>query len=199
MANGTGVNELPIPSRMSALDRDVRGYPIPWGVMVDNDGLPHFAINLEERRHEMVKRDLCSICGGKLFRGRWFVGGALSAFHEHGAFIDPPMHSECAHYAIQICPYLAAPRYAKEIGLAKIKGRKHPNMLLIDNTMIPGRPTGDIFVLLMATGQVAFDNLNTKPKLPYSSIEFWRHGLRIPDAEGYASVEQALAEFQEPV
>lgn len=186
-----------LPDRMRHLPVDKRGYPIPWGVLIDDGGLPHFAINVEERRHEMVKRDLCSICGSKLFRGRWFVGGTLSAFHEHGAFIDPPMHSECSHFALQTCPYLAAPRYTKEIGLEKIKNRKPANIMLIDNTLIPGRPTEDIFVALMATRQDVFDNLNTKPKHPYSVVEFWRHGSRISDAEGYAATERAIAEFRE--
>lgn len=180
---------------MKHLKRDKRGYPVPWGVLVDNDGLPHFAITLENRRAEMVKRDLCSICGTKLFRGRWFVGGALSAFHKYGAYLDPPMHNECAHYALQVCPYIAAPSYSREIGGEKIKGRSHDGGIIVTNAdAVPGRPAGDIFVAVMATRQRVLDNLNTKPHQPYSAVEFWRHGLRVSDAEGYAAVESALAQ-----
>lgn len=189
----------PIPDRMRHLPLDKRGYPIPVGVLIDKDGLPHFAVNVEGKRMEAIERDLCSICGTKLFRGRWYVGGVLSAFHEHGAFIDPPMHAECARFALQTCPYLSAPRYTKEIGKEKVKRAKtDAAMILIDNTMIPGRPEDDIFVALMATGQMVFENLNMKPKLPYSRVEFWRHGLQIPDADGNAIVKRALENFKEP-
>src|SRR6478672_2277487 len=105
-----------IPERMLHLKIDERGYAIPWGVVVDDNGTAHFAINDHVVRRRSITEDLCGLCGHKLFRGRWFVGGSKSAFHEHGAFIDPPMHSECAHYALQVCPYLAAPRYTREIG-----------------------------------------------------------------------------------
>ena len=35
--------------------------------------------------------------------------------HENGAFADPPGHRACVTYALQVCPYLAAPSYAKRI------------------------------------------------------------------------------------
>lgn len=188
-------HSIPIPERMKALPIDRRGFPIPWIVYRDLDGLPHFAINQEHLRHQCVNDDLCSICKGKLLRGRWWVGGALSAFHQHGAFIDPPMHNECAHYALQVCPYIAMPHYVREIGLAKAKTGRHGVLVVADNTMMPGRPAGDVFVALMATRYTVFPNLNTKPRLPYSRVEYWRHGVRIPDAEGVANTERALAEL----
>lgn len=186
---------IEIPERMKHLPV-YRDYPIPHGVMIDADGLPHFAMNDELRRRSMVKNGQCSICGTSLFRGRWFVGGVLSAFHEFGAFIDPPMHSECAKYALQVCPYLAAPRYAKEVGLAKAEKADFAGAMvyIADPTQIPGRPTGDVFVALMATKYTILDNFNTKPIPPYSVVEFWRHGLRISDPEGYSVVENALSE-----
>lgn len=188
-----------IPQRMRALPRDSRGLPIPWGVFVDKSGLAHFAINDEHKREAMIRRDLCSVCGMKLFRGRWFVGGTLSAFHPHGAFIDPPLHSECANYALRACPYLAVPRYAGEIGRKKLESNKAalPPMVLFDRSMEPGRPTDDVFVAVMATGQTVLENRNIIPKRPYKRVEYWRHGVQIPDAEGEATVRKALLKMPE--
>lgn len=188
-----------IPERMQALARDSRGYPIPWGVLIDEAGLAHFSVNDERKRDAMIRRDLCSVCGTELFRGRWFVGGAMSAFHPHGAFIDPPMHSECAHYALLACPYIAAPRYAGEVGRKKLAAHREalPAMMLLDRTMIPGRPTDDVFVAIMTVGQRVLDNTNLVPKRPYRRVEFWRHGVQISSDEGEATIRKALAQAPE--
>jgi len=192
--------KIAIPDRMRHLKIDARGYPIPCMVVIDKAGKPHFAINDEQKRFRVIRNDLCSICGTKLFRGRWFVGGALSAFHPEGAFIDPPMHSECAHFALQVCPYLASPRYSAEIGVAKAKANAAAltdNMIIVDPTMMPGRPHSDMFIALMTTRPIdVFDNLNLKPKPPYNVVEYWRRGQRLPDQEGAALVREALEEFR---
>jgi hypothetical protein len=188
---------IPIPERMKHLKVDPRGYAIPYGVVIDRDGVVHFSINDEVTRRRSIKRDLCSICGKTLLRGRWFVGGSLSAFHPAGAFIDPPMHYECSHYALQVCPYLSAPHYAREIGLHKAEAKREAlddNLVLVDPTMIPGRPRDDTFVAICTTGQDIFDNGNTKPKHPYLTIEFWKHGRLIERLTGAALKLRCIAE-----
>jgi hypothetical protein len=185
------VTNFPVPDRMSHLPRDRRGYPIFYGAFVDEDGTPHFTINDERKRDLMVKHDLCSICGSKLFRGRWFAGGPASAFHERGCYVDMPMHDECLHYALKICPYLAAPNWAQEIGPQKAKQVKTA-IVTIDHTMIPGRPP--VFVAVMAVGQTMVGNAQTefgehtgqyvKPAKPYRKVEYWRDGEQLPDDVG---------------
>jgi hypothetical protein len=101
---------VPIPALMKERQVDPRGYPIPWNVLVDSTGKAHFTINDESLRQMAIRDRLCPICGHRLWRGMWFVGGPGSALHEHGAYIDPPMHKPCAEYALKVCPYLAAPR-----------------------------------------------------------------------------------------
>lgn len=189
---------VPIPERMAHLKVDKRGYAIPYGVVIDDDGTPHFAINDHIIREQSIARDLCSICGHKLFRGRWFVGGSKSAFHEHGAYIDPPMHRECAHYALQVCPYLAAPKYAREIGFTKAKaagaalGR---HAMFVDPTMIPGRPEAEVFVALMTTGQKHDrESGYLIPRRPYLKVEFWLHGEQISVEEGKRLIAAATEE-----
>ena len=171
------------------LPRDQRGYIIPWVVYRDRDGRAHFTINDDAKREHVLKHDLCPICGKKLFRGRWFVGGPASAFHPRGAYIDPPMHYECAHYALEVCPYLAAPNYSKRLDDKLLPEGEAP--MLMDPTMDPTRP--DVFVAVMATGQrirreSIFQSYIT-PKRPYLRVEFWRHGRQVDGA----GIEESFA------
>lgn len=171
----------PIPERMAHLPCDHRGYPIPWMVYRDLEDRPHFQINDHVKRMISIDYDLCSICGKKLFRGRWFVGGPMSAYDENGAYIDPPMHDECVHYALKVCPYLAAPRYAHEIGTRTLGKHDRNTLVLTDPTMIDGRP--ELFVAVMAIGQTLTPgNEYVRPKRPYRAIEWWRHGKRLLEA-----------------
>jgi hypothetical protein len=181
-----------IPERMRHLDRDKRGYPIFFGAYIDNDGTPFFTINDEMKRAAMIRDDLCSICGQKLFRGRWFVGGPMSAFHAQGAYIDMPMHDECLHYALKVCPYLAVPSW-RNGGLAEqhLKQVKAA-IIAVDPTMIDDRPA--VFVAVMAIGQsmTGGNGLQNyvRPARPYRKVEYWRHGQRLDDAEGQLLVAQ---------
>jgi hypothetical protein len=184
------LRSVPVPERMRHLPRDPRGYPIPWGVYVDDHGKAHFTINLDERRMRMLRASLCSICGRKLLRGRWFVGGPLSAFHERGAYIDPPMHHECAHYALTVCPYLALPSYQGRVDMRTL-APDDPTLITIDNSMLPERP--DIFVCAMATGQKITQRGYVVPKRPFLRVEYWRNGAQIEHAEAVPRVSERLA------
>jgi hypothetical protein len=196
------VATTPVPERMQHLPRDRRGYPIFFGAFIDEDGTPFFTINDELKRAAMIRDDLCSICGRKLLRGRWFIGGAGSAFHPHGAYIDMPMHDECAHYALVVCPYLAVPSWRDAVAQAHLKQIKDA-IVAVDPTMIAGRP--QLFVVVMAIGQRMVPG-NTplqryvRPARPYRKVEYWRHGQRIDDAVGHAEAMQAVAALDaEPV
>jgi hypothetical protein len=184
-------SSVAIPIRMKHLKVDARGFPVPVGVLWDDDGKPHFAVNDERWRLKFIRDDLCSICGGKLLRGRWFVGGAKSAYHPRGAYIDTPMHDECVHFALQVCPYLAVPSWSREVGLRKYQQSAGASGVLtvIDPTMIPGRPP--VFVAVMAVGQRFTDGNGyqqfVRPARPYRKIEFWRHGQRLAEADGLAA------------
>jgi hypothetical protein len=165
----------------------------------DPDGRAHFTINDEAKVQEFIEQDLCSICGAKLFRARWFIGGPRSAFHEHGAYIDPPMHDECAHYALRVCPYLAIPNYAKLVGDRTLSAAD-PVVVAKDTRVHPDRP--DMFVAVLARGQTVTHRIAAhyiRPHRPYMRAEYWRHGHQLPyavgetmwraicEAEGYAA------------
>jgi len=181
-----------IPDRMAKLERDARGYPIPVTVLRGTDGRPHFTINNEAARQRVIVQDRCPICGQRLLRGRWLVGGPGSAFHARGAYIDPPMHDECVHYALQACPYLAAPSYSRRIDDKTLtpEARKAAG-LLFDQTMDPTRP--ELFVAVMFIGQPRWINdfvagipvvRHLQPRKPYRKVEYWRHGQQLDPAEG---------------
>lgn len=187
--------EVPIPSIMKHLALDRRGLPIPYVVFRDEAGTPHFTINDTIKVHEVIRFRKCSICGGGLPRGLWFVGGPMSALHEHGAYLDPPLHWECASYALQVCPYLAAPKYAGRLDDATIDPEALPEggiLTLQDNTMIAERP--DVFVAGMTTGyKVTSPMGHLVPKRPWKQMRFFRHGVQLSSEAALHYCAKALA------
>jgi hypothetical protein len=171
-----------IPKRMQHLDRDHRGYPVPVMVWRSPDGIPHFTINDEAKRFTLLMDDQCSICGTKLLKLRWFVGGPLSAFHPAGSYMDPPLHRECMTYAMQVCPWLAAPVYARRIDARTVR-EAEPNRVFIDHTQMPDRPP--VFVCVGAIGQTMrnssslLEPIYVRPKRPYKAVQFWKGGQQI--------------------
>lgn len=133
---------VPLPKRMRTLARDARGYPIPFIVVIDRTGNPQFTINHGDRLHDCRTKLLCSICGKRLDDGMWFVGGSRCFVHDHGAFVDPPVHRECGVYALQVCPFLAAPGYLKRIDDAKLPegGLPEGMAMLCTEGMPPAQP-----------------------------------------------------------
>lgn len=183
---------VPVPERMKKLPRDARGYPIFAMAFRDDSGRPHFTVNDGAIRQRMIKQDRCSICDGVLLRGRWFIGGDRSAFDPLGAYIDPPVHSECAHYALRVCPYLAAPAYA-----SLIHGRTVPDdasLMVVDQTAIDSPTTADeirphLFVAVLARGQRFMPTQAggvLLPAKPYIAVEYWQHGEQLAREVGEA-------------
>jgi hypothetical protein len=191
---------VPIPERMRSLPLDPRGFPIFVMAYRDKTGRAHFTINDENERMRLLKEDRCSICGEKLLRGRWFIGGEKSAFHAQGAYIDPPTHAECSHYALRVCPYLAAPVFAKLIKGGTIAANDHT--MLIDQTAVVSPSTADevrptLFVAVMARGQRTITTpagFLMKPRRPYIAVEYWQHGQQLARDVGEAMCRQAGVE-----
>ncbi len=173
--------DVPIPERMQKLPRDARGYPIPFNILRDKDGKAHFTINDHEKAAICVNERRCPICGDLNDKTLWFAGGPLSAFHPAGCYIDQPMHHECVQYAMKVCPYLAAPRYAGRIDTGTLDPNKLPEeTIVVDPTMIARRP--DIFVLVealtytLSKGAPPFLHLHPQGR---RRVEFWRKGEQL--------------------
>jgi hypothetical protein len=186
---------------MKALQRDSRGYPVPFNVLRDLDGKPHFAANDSAKALRCLMERRCAICGSRLGRDMWFVGGPLAALHEDGVYIDTPLHYECMTYALRVCPYLAAPRYLGRIDDAGIDyNRMRPeHQQLIDPSMIPERPSPFVAV---CSSQMTFIKPpvlgmapRVRPERPYSRIEFWEHGETLDYNEGMGRALERLKSY----
>jgi len=173
---------------MKELPRDHRGYPIPAIVARDGSGKPHFVINDQAARLKAIAHSLCGICGQKLERVRWFIGGPHSAFHEHGAYLDPPMHTECAHFALQCCPYLAIPSYTNFADAQKAASRYNNGPVRVE-TMVEGRP--DVFVAVRSNGTLVHGGY-IRPVRPYLRVEYWLHGRKLTKYEGWHIAEEYM-------
>jgi hypothetical protein len=182
---------IKVPDQMKHLERDERGYPIPYIVLRDNDNKPHFTINDIRKVERCKTADVCAICGKGLFRGRWFVGGPGSALHPNGAYIDPPLHHECMQFALQTCPYLISAKYTKRIDGKTLDPAKADGIIgLLDTTMDPSRP--QIFVGVMAIGQTYTARGYIVPNRPYRKMEFWRNGVLERSLDDATLIEKAF-------
>jgi hypothetical protein len=188
--------DVPIPSLMQKLPKDARGYPIPFVVLYDNEGRPHFTVNDEMKVQECLARKLCAICGSKLENKRyWMAGGPLSAFHPQGRYFDTPVHRQCGEYAMQVCPYLAVPSYNKRIEGKTLDPSKTNVVVTLDPTVMPDRPP--LFVM-GCTDKITLDFggngvRHVIPRRPWKTVQFWQGGVRLDPEEAMPLVEEALA------
>lgn len=168
--------------------RDSRGYPIPFNVMRDADGRPHFTINDDRTRARCLKERRCAVCGYRLERLVWFVGGPRSAFDRYGVYNDTGLHHECATYSLQVCPYLAVPRYLSRIDTGTLDmGKLPPGCpgVFLDHTQIPERP--GVFVAVAARSyDVSPVTGYIRPERPYAAVEYWKDGRPITRTEALA-------------
>lgn len=174
----------PLPAYMEANRKDKRGYPIPYIVYRDRQGRPHFTVNDAKMVKRVLLHNRCGICGNKMGDIVYFVGGPSCAFHPNGAYVDPPMHKECATYSLKVCPFLAFRKYAgtqAEYVIEKIKeNHDRPGYeIKADTGVMPGKP--ELFVLLGTKGFVNMGDF-TAPRLVKTSeedVEFWKDGVKL--------------------
>lgn len=173
-----------MPERIARLERDKRGYPIPWNVLRGVDGVPIFTVNNDQRHWQAIRQELCPICGERLGRWRWWAGGPRAAFHEHGWYLDLPGHRECIRFALETCPYLAAPSYIpNRIDVPDPAKLLPQQRIMIDQSMDHNRPP--LFVAVCADRAELQENgplmlPYTRPLRPVAQYEFWLHGKQIP-------------------
>lgn len=171
---------IPLPELMQKhCKTDKRGLPVPYVVLVDNDGVPHFKVNDQVKSLKAIFEDRCSICGQVMsIDNRWMIGGPRSALHAQGAYIDTPVHKECGEYALQVCPYLAYSGYTAKTDIEKLQKQVSGNFLMQDPTVDQGRVP--LFIFARTTG-IKF-NLVTKyvtPDRPFKEMEYWNNGEKL--------------------
>lgn len=138
------ISGIHIPTIMQGLPRDSRGYVIPWSVAVGTDGKPDFRMIDQSKLGMALKHKVCALCGTPLGEHLAFVGGPIS-FETH-CYVDSAMHVECAQYALEVCPFLAAPKfgYAKHV-------KKAPKGYSISHVDAMGPDRPDVFVMGVTT------------------------------------------------
>lgn len=185
---------VPVPERMQSLPLDPRGYPIPWNVLRGKDGAGIFTVNSEEKHLVALQKSLCPLCGERLGQWKWFLGGPLSAFHPGGCYLDLPGHRDCIEYALQVCPYLALPRYIGRIDVPNPANLPLKVPFLVDQTVIPERP--ELFVAVASSHIEMLPNPpllpKVRPKKPILEYQFWRHGRKISQTEALPLIRQAM-------
>lgn len=176
---------VPIPELMKDLELDKRGYPIPYIVLKDKNGISHFAINDDRVVEQCIEKDLCSICGKKLNEDKWMIGGPLSTFHPMGTFIDIPVHHQCGKYALQVCPYLAVTVYHAKTDVEKIDSEKFDNAYFINPTQSKDRVPFFVFSHISGYSirRPRFGERFIYPNKPYLNLEYWNAGKEITQEE----------------
>jgi hypothetical protein len=183
---------------MEHLPKDRRGYPIPVIVARDKAGEPLFTINDGEAVERQMAECTCGICGGVIELGHFhFVGGPASAFHPQGGFyIDGPLHHECATYAMQVCPYIAAPHYGKSVDWRPALKNGVDFSVAVDQTMLPDRPPCFVVVRTVSYNVTwpmgpfrkfipigELGHPRTHPSSRMVGFEVWVHGSPIENEE----------------
>lgn len=161
------------PERIKRLAKDGRGYPVPFFASV-LDGKADFRVMDPSKWRTCVEQRRCSICGEALDDEVAFVGGPVSIANH--LFADAGMHPECATYALQACPFLAAPSFgylnqhkAVDEGMAK-------NLDAVNQARPVrfglGRTRAYRLVRLGHGGDIVIQAAQ------FDSVEWWKHGAK---------------------
>lgn len=179
----SGRHDLPeLPEAMRGLDRDHRGYPIPFIVARGVDGKPDFRIN-DARKVEMcLWEGLCAVSGRKLQDNDvWFVGGPKAAYHPLGGYLDPPAMKVCLVWALRVCPFLVARRYTMKDNPTPRFTPTQEMGFKVNPAVDPDAP--DMFVLARTDGISLVEQGPGQyvllPNRPWLEVEHWRAGSLI--------------------
>lgn len=181
--------KVPMPDNIRELPYDRRGLPIPYIIHITEDGTPNFIVNDMLKVGECLSKGWCAICGKPLDGDHWAVGGPGSAYDPRGAYLDTPLHHDCAAYALTVCPYLAMPAYSGVQGAARERYMERMSeqlsMTLEDPTVDPDKPK--MFVLAELTGLLATLNPQGQvlltPNRPFGRVEHWKDGEKVDDVD----------------
>lgn len=141
----------PIPSRISTLPRDQRGFPIPWFVAFI-DGVADFRVVDVEKTKRAIAESRCFICGEALGRFGAFIVGPMCVVNRVSA--EPPSHRECAVWSVRACPWLlnpSAPR--RETNVPEGVAEAGP-----DGSMIRRNPGVQMVWIMRAFKVLTFDD-----------------------------------------
>jgi len=176
----------PMPDRINALPRDVRGFPIPYFVAY-LDGRPCFPVMDPDKMRHCMTHSRCWICGDRITAFKTFVIGPMCCINRVSA--EPPSHLECARFAVRNCPFMAHPE-AKRSKLDQSQFDK-PGGVMIERN--PGT------TCLWTSKRFAIEMDHGKPLWrigPAEHVEFYARGRKASRAEVDHSVKTGLPLLQ---
>lgn len=145
-----------IPERMKRLPLWMGKYPILATLEV-KDGVPNFAILSRKRQVECTQKNLCHICGQKMWAPYWFVLSA-GEYVEKATMTNGPGHEECMKYACRVCPYLMNANY---VGKRPVPATNH----YVIEKGLAGKPIGPRPVKLALVSTMKY-RANIKEQYP---------------------------------
>jgi hypothetical protein len=169
-----------VPERMSRLPRDARGLPIPYAQFVGSDGTPDFRVlDAHKVEHCLVFRR-CGLCGDPMGRHLHFIGGPRCV--AHGIFHDPPMHKECAEFALRACAHLnrSKGKYSSaplpsEPGVKIIVGEMESDQKAEWHALM--------HTTLYTISRTQEGRIYIHARLPWLDVQRWRDGAPMEDAQ----------------
>ena len=82
-----------------------RGYPVPYFVPKDENGVYQLKYASQEKMDNCLRYHKCSVCFKPLAKkDYWFISGPIGLQNQTDG--HPPMHQCCAEYSLKMCPHL---------------------------------------------------------------------------------------------
>ncbi|GLH30150.1 hypothetical protein WSS15_28000 [Acetobacter pasteurianus] len=189
----THFGNVPIPSRMLNLRRLNSGLPIPKFATWEGDK-PNLTVMNRDFFGTALRNKLCWICGQKMGRFASFVGGPKSTASK--CFVEPPMHRDCAEFAMQVCPYLVTGNNERKNKLTPLEEKQHRSAGTDpDNPIIFGMSISNDWHFI--SGENCFFLKNV------AEVIWWKHGKLASSKEaekavleGEQAVQAAMKEMQ---
>lgn len=180
-------SKIKIPRNMLSLKRDKSGLPIPFFVVMES-GIPEFRVADGRKALACVQHQRCWICGKEMEPGRSvFVVGPSALLNRVSA--EPPSHSECARYAVRVCPFMSNPDF--------VRRKEH----FPDGTISPGlsiKENPGVMLLWYASGYKIESSSNGGGLfiIPNpSKIVYFRHGRKATGEEIQAALKASYDRF----
>jgi hypothetical protein len=178
------IRDIKLPDRMNKLPISDRGFPIPWFIHIDDDGVPNFTAVHPGRIAKAHNQKRCWICGEPLGVYLCFTMGPMCVVNRTNA--EPPSHYECAAYAAQACPFLINPNAKRN---AKALPEEHipaPGEMILRNPGVTALYVTKRYKLFKVHNGALFN-----PGEP-ERVEWWCRGRTASRAEVDASINSGL-------
>jgi hypothetical protein len=125
------IKDIAIPYRMQRLPISDKGFPIPWFVWIDENGVADFRILGPGKIGEAYRHHKCWLCGEPLGTWMCFTVGPMCVINRVSA--EPPEHLECAEYAVKACPFLTNPKMRRNDNDMPENHRELPGVMVKRN------------------------------------------------------------------